>query len=133
MTLPADQQIRLLESQLRVANAELARLRRRLGEKGAHSKRLDRAYSDALLLAELHLAFLPTSRAFARERVAMTHNHWENAMALLRLARCYNRRHWVEHDLATIEERLAKAKQTALETPDAYRARLPKHVRPGDD
>lgn len=122
--------IRVLESQLRVANAEIAKLRRRIGENGAHGKRLDMAYRDALLLGELHIAFLPTSRRFAEMRSGISHNRWENAFALLRLARVHNGRHWIVHDLATMEERLSKAKETALTVPEAYRARLPKHARP---
>ena len=128
-----DQQLRVLESELRVANAEIAKLRRRANENGAHGKRLDRAYRDGLLLGELHIAYLPTSRTFAHERAGIKHNRWENAIALLRLARCHNGKHWLVHDLATIEEKLAKAKAQALETPEAFRARLPKHARPTDN
>lgn len=128
--MPLEQRVRLLEAELRVANAEIARLRRRLHENGAHGKRLDRAYSDALLLAQLHIGFLPTSRSAAAELAEISHNRWENAIALLRLARCHNGHDWMHHDLATIEERLGKAKDVALDSPEAYRARLPKHSRP---
>lgn len=124
-----DQQLRVLESELRVANAELAKLRRRVGESGAHGKRLDRAYADALLLAQLHLGFLAASRRSAEECAAITRNRHQNAVALLRLARCHNGREFLQHDLATIEERLTKAKDLALGNPDAYRARLPKYER----
>lgn len=129
MSAELEQRIRVLESELRVANAELAKLRRRAGENGAHGKRLDQAYADALLLAELHLGFLPTSRRSAEECAQISRNRHQNAVALLRLARCHNGRHFLHHDLATIEERLANAKDLALETPDAYRVRLPKHER----
>lgn len=129
MTVDLEQRVRLLESQLRVANAEIATLRRRLGESGAHGKRLDRAYADALLLATLHVGYQPTSRR-AAVKAGISHNRWENAVALLRLARCHDGREFLRNDLATIEEKLTKAKAAALATPDAYRARLPKHIRP---
>lgn len=129
MSAELEQRVRVLESQLRVANAEIAKLRRRAGANGAHGKRLDRAYADALLLAQLHLGFLATSRRSAEECAELSRNRHQNAVALLRLARCHNGRQFLHHDLATIEERLAKAKDLALEAPDAYRARLPKHER----
>lgn len=119
----------MLESQLRVANAEIAKLRRRLNESGAHGKRLDRAYSDALLLASLHVGFQPTSRRAALELVAISRNRHQNAVALLRLARVHDGAEFLHHDLATIEERLTAAKDVALTTPEAYRARLPRHMR----
>lgn len=129
MSAELEQRVRVLESQLRVANAEIAKLRRRLNESGAHGKRLDRAYADALLLASLHVGFQPTSRRAAWELAGISHNRWENAIALLRLARVHSGRDFLHHDLATIEERLDKAKEVALATPDAYRVRLPKHIR----
>lgn len=129
MSVALEQRVRVLESQLRVANAEIAKLRRRLNESGRMGKRLDRAYADALLLAQLHIGFQPTSRRAAWESAGVSHNRWENAIALLRLARCHNGHDWMHHDLATIEERLGKAKDVALDSPEAYRARLPKHIR----
>lgn len=129
MSAELEQRIRVLESQLRVANAEIAKLRRRLNESGRMGKRLDRAYADALLLAQLHIGFQPTSRRAAWESAGVSHNRWENAIALLRLGKVHNGREFLHHDLATIEERLANAKELALTTPDAYRARLPKHIR----
>lgn len=132
MSAEREQRIRVLESQLRVANAEIAKLRRRLGQNGAYGKRLDNAYRDALLLAALHLGFQPTSRRAAEEQADISRNRHQNAIALLRLARVHNGRQFLHHDLATIEERLATAKDVALTTPAAYRARLPRHMRPTD-
>lgn len=122
----------MLESELRIANAELARLRRRVNEHGAHGKRVQRAYRDALLLAELAIAYLPTTRPFAEEHAGITHARWENARALMKLARVHNGRHWLVHDLATIERQLSKAVETSMQTPEAFKARLPKHARPTD-
>lgn len=125
-----EQQIRVLQSELKIANAELARLRRRVNEHGAHGRRVQRAYSDALLLAELSIAYLPTTRTFAEEHAGITHARWENARALMKLSRVHNGRRWLVHDLATIERQLSKAVETAMQTPEAYWARLPKHARP---
>ena len=126
--ITAEQRVKVLESELRIANAEIARLRRRLDERGAHGKRVQRAYSDALLLAEWAIGYLPTTRRFAAE-YGMTHIRWENAHALLRLARIHNGRGWLLHDLAAIEAALSKAVERSMETPEAYRARLPRHAR----
>ena len=124
---------RLLQTELRLAYAELARLRRRLNEAGAHGKRIDRAYGDALLLAGFRMAFEPTTREHAFKYAGMSNHRWENARALLKLARVHNGRQWLAHDLATIESALAKAKEKALNTPEAFRARLPPHARrPGE-
>jgi hypothetical protein len=127
--ITAEQRVKVLESELRIANAEIARLRRRLNERGAHGKRVQRAYSDALLLAELAIAYLPTTRSFAESHAGITHVRWENAKALLRLARVHSGRGWLVHDLATIEAALSKAVEKSMETPEAYRARLPRHAR----
>lgn len=122
-------QIKLLRHELRLANAEIAKLRRQLNETGVHGKRIERAYRDGLLLAELAIAHLPTTRAFAQQ-YGITPNRWENARALLRLAKVHNGKGWLVYDLATIEERLSLAVGQASETPEAFWARLPKHARP---
>lgn len=119
-----------VETALRIANAEIATLRRKLGENGRYGRRLDAAYTDALLLAGFHVAYLPTTRAFAYTHAGITHCRWENAIALLRFARIINQRVWRAHDLVTIEAGLAKAKAKAAELPEAFRARLPRHARP---
>ena len=128
-----EQQIKVLQSELRLANAEIARLRRRLNEDGVHGKRVRRAYSDALLLAEFAIGYLPTTRTFAAHHAGMTHVRWENARALLKLARVHNGKRWLFHDLATIEAALDNAVEKSMETPEAFRARLPKHARPGGE
>ncbi len=120
----------LLRHELRIARAELARLRRRLNENGAHGKRVDRAYHDALLLAGFHIGYLPTTRAYAYETAGITNGRWENARALLRLAKVHNGRRWLMADLMAIEAALSKAKEVALDAPNAFRGRLPKHARP---
>ena len=71
MSAELEQRVRVLESQLRVANAELAKLRRRAGENGAHGKRLDQAYADALLQEALN----------ALQASGLTHTHALAALA----------------------------------------------------
>jgi len=127
--LTPETKIRLLQHELKIARAEIAALRRRLNESGQHGRRLDRAWSDALLLANLHIAHLPTSRRSAEELLNITNNRWENARALLIMAKCHTGKRWVVHDLAMIEERLSEAKELAITEPSAYRARLPRHAR----
>lgn len=127
--ITAEQRNKVLESELKIAHAEIAKLRRRLSESGAHGKRLDRAYADGLLLAQLHIGYLATSRRAADECAEISRSRHQNAVALLRLAKVHNGRHFLHHDLVTIEERLAQAKDLALEEPSAYRARLPRYER----
>jgi hypothetical protein len=118
------------QSDLRLANAEIARLRRRLGVSGRTAKRVERAYRDALLLANLHIGYLPTTRAAALHYAGITANRWENATALLKMARVTAGRVWLTHDLAEIESLLSLAAKQAIADPEIYRARLPKHARP---
>lgn len=108
--------------------AENRRLRRRLREQSRHAERMRRAYSAALLLAQLHVGYQPTSRKLAR-RFGLTQRQWENGMALLRLARVVNARQWAVHDMATIEAALQRAYDRALEEPEAFFARGPRHLR----
>jgi hypothetical protein len=127
--ISTEQRNKVLESELKRANAEIAKLRRRLNESGAHGKRLDRAYADALLLATYHVGYQSTSRRSADECAKISRSRHQNAVALLRLAKVHNGRQFLHHDLVTIEERLAQAKDLALDEPSAYRARLPKYER----
>lgn len=121
---------RIQYTDLKLANAEIAKLRRRLGESGRHARRVDQAYKDALLLANLHIGYLPTTRASALRHGGITANRWENAVALLKLARVISGRNWIEHDLAEIEPKLGRAAKLAIDEPGRYRARLPTHARP---
>lgn len=120
-----------LATELAVANSELAKLRKRLGENSVHIRRVERAWSDALALATLHVGHIETSRRNAEEFLGMTNNRWENACALLRLAKMHTGQRWLAHDLGTITEALDKAKAMAIAEPAAFRARLPAHARYG--
>ncbi|GIV77450.1 MAG: hypothetical protein KatS3mg050_1844 [Litorilinea sp.] len=109
--------------------AENARLRRALRINGRHSRRVQRAYDAALLLATWHVAYLDTTRAACRGR-GMPQRQWENGMALLRLARVVDERgRWLVHDLATVEPALQRARDRAVEVPEALFARGPRHMR----
>lgn len=126
----AKAELERIKQELRRAYADLAEARSRLKINSAHAKRVDRAYHDALLLAQFHIGFLETGRESAKRHGGITHCRWENAIALLRMARCHDGRNWLQHDLATIEAKLDAAKDIAIEDPDRYRMRLPAHARP---
>lgn len=109
--------------------AENAKLRKALRINGRHARRIQRAYDAALLLAQWHCAFLPTSRQFAMQN-GMPQRQWQNGMALLRMARvCDQRGRWACHDLNVIEAALRRAQVGANAAPEAYFARGPRHMR----
>ena len=120
------QAIRLLELETHELRQELGRLRNTLAERDSHARRIRQAKEDALLLALWAAAGIPPSRRYAR-RHNVSETRWENATALLRLARVLTgHRRWATRDAATIEARLERAAQTAIEAPASYRAR---HMR----
>ena len=122
-----EQQLRYLQVELAKAKAEAAYLRKHLKVSNRHAKRVGRAYEDALLLASWRAAGILPSRSYAR-RFGMTQNRWESATALLKMARIIQRqRAWATEDLALIEARLIKAREHAMQVPDAFFARLNKH------
>jgi len=119
---------RYQEQEIRELKAENTVLRKRLGETGRHARRVERAYRDALLLAEWRsVAVFPSRRYAAHHKISQ--RRWQNAIALLRMARILEGRRWTTTTLATIEQRLDAAKQRATDTPDAFKARLPRHGR----
>jgi hypothetical protein len=100
--------------------AENAKLRAALRINGRHARRISRAHDCALLLATWHVAFLPTSREFAAKN-SMPQRQWQNAQALLKLARVINAAgRWLCHDLPTISARLDDAVIAANAAPEAY-------------
>lgn len=114
--------------EIKELKSENAQLRKRLGANSRHARRVERAYRDALLLAEWRsVAVFPSRRYAAYHR--MSQRRWQNAVALLRMARILEGRRWTTTALATIEQRLEAAKQRATDTPDAFKARLPRHGR----
>jgi hypothetical protein len=118
-----------LELELRRLQSENAKLRAALKENGRHARRIQRAYDCALLLAQWHLAYLPTDRAFAKQH-GMAQRQFQNAMALLKLGRiCDQSGRWRYHDLATIEALLADARIAANAAPDAYFSKGPRHMQ----
>jgi len=122
-------QSRYLRIELTKAQTEAAQLRKQLKLSNRHGKRVDKAYEDALLLATWYAAAIIPSRAYAR-RFNLTQNRWQNAIALLKMARIIQRqRHWVTADLSLIEKRLQSARDQSIEFPDAYFARLNRHGR----
>lgn len=119
---------RYKDQEIKELKAENAQLRKRLGESNRHARRVERAYRDALLLAEWRsVAVFPSRRYAAHHKISQ--RRWQNAIALLRMARILEGRRWTTTTLATIEQRLDAAKQRATDTPDAFKARLPRHGR----
>jgi hypothetical protein len=94
-----------------------------------HKARVEEAYKDAIQLSVWRANGVIPSRRYA-SIYGITQNRFENAVGLLRMARIIVRhRSWVTEDLQTIKTRLKSAKETALEIPEAYHARLTIHAR----
>ena len=122
-------EVRYLKVELAKAKAETAYLRKKLQISNYHAKRIDKAYEDALLLAAWRASGINPSRSFAK-RYGLSQNRWQNAVALLKMARVIQRHHhWTTEDLGLIEARLSRAKKDALQIPEAFFSRLPHHGR----
>ncbi len=122
-------EVRYLKVELAKAKAEAAYLRKKLQVSTYHAKRIDKAYEDALLLAAWRAAGVTPSRSYAK-RYGFTQNRWQNAVALLKMARVIQRHHhWVTEDLGLIEARLSNARVDAIQIPEAFFSRLPHHGR----
>jgi hypothetical protein len=115
--------------ELRRLQDENRKLRAALRVNGRHARRIKRAYDCALLLAQWHVAYLPTCREFAKAN-GMAQRQWENGITLLRLARvCDVAGRWRYHDLPTIERKLDNATVGANAAPEAFFARGNRHMR----
>jgi hypothetical protein len=122
----AEQQVKYLELELAKARAEAAQLRKKIGENSRHTRRINRAYEDALLIAMWKVAGIAVGRDYAKEQ-GISQNRWQNAIALLKMARVVIReRHWAVKDLPMIEQRLEAAKQRALADRNVF---LLRHIR----
>lgn len=123
----AEQHIKYLELELAKSRAEAAQLRKKIGEKSRHARRIQKAYEDALLLAMWWVSGIIPSRSYTK-RQGMSQNRFQNATALLKMGRVIVRhRHWAIKDLAIIEQRLASARQRALDDPQLFFLRHPRH------
>lgn len=124
-----EQELVLLSLELDKVKHENARLRKKVREKSRHSKRVKKAYDDALLLATMRAGRIFPSRDYAREELKMGQRRWQNAMGLLRMARIVDGpRRWITTDLPTITERLDRTMERAKAEPEAYRMRLNRHA-----
>ena len=131
--LTLEQKLRYLEVDLLKLRAENTRLRKALKENGRHSRRVERAYEDALLLATWQAAGIIPSRRYAKIK-GMSQNRWENATALLKLARIITRqRHWTTDNLAVIEKRLETARERATADPPLFFLRANSHCKRGHE
>ena len=115
--------------ELRRLQSENRRLRSALRINGRHSRRIQRAHDCALLLAQWHMAHLPSSRDFAMAH-GVSQRQWENGITLLRLARvCDQANRWHCHDLTGISAKLDNTAVVARDVPSAFYARGCKHMR----
>lgn len=125
-----EERIRDLELENHLLRNEVTRLAKLAGERSKHARRVTRAYNDAILIASLRTGGQRTSRRYMIEQHGFTQNRWENATALLRLARVLSQhRHWRTSDLERIGSALEDARMAALAQPSAFRARLNRHAR----
>ena len=94
-----------------------------------HRLRVETAYQDALMLSLWRSQGIIPSRRYA-SIYGITQNRFENAIGLLRMARIViGHRKWMTEDLSTIKMNLKRAKDYALEVPEAYHARLSEHAK----
>lgn len=108
---------------------ENARLSKALGEATYHSRRVQLAYEDALLLAQWRAIGIIPSRRYAKHH-KMSQRRWQNALALLRMARIVvGHRRWSTDEVALIEKRLESARGRAAEMPESFFSRLNRHGR----
>jgi hypothetical protein len=125
--MTSEQQLRLLEVELAKAKAEATQLRKRLSENTRHQKRIERAYEDALLMAFWQSVGIKPSRRFAA-RYEITQDRWQNALALLRMARIIQgRSRWPEMPMETVEKWLALARDKAIADPGLFFLRHTRH------
>jgi len=122
-----EQQLRYLELENTKLRAEAAQLRKKIGENSRHTRRVNRAYDDALLMAMWRAGGIIPSRNYTKLQ-GMSQNRFQNAIALLRMARVVTRhRFWAVKDLAIVEQRLETARQKALNDADLFFLRHSRH------
>ncbi|CAN5771833.1 hypothetical protein BH10CHL1_BH10CHL1_24330 [soil metagenome] len=127
-----EQELAYSKHALAEALAENAQLRKKLSENSRHARRVRQAYQDALLLSLWRAGGIIPSRRFA-EAHGITRRRWQNAVALLRIARVIVRdRTWQILDATIIQARLDKAMENAIDVPGAFHCRMPASDRRND-
>ena len=116
-----------LRHRLREQRDELAQLRRRLHENDRHGRRVRRAHEDALQMAAFHISGLPTSIGYMLSH-GLTRRRWENARALLMLAKVHNGDKWIQRETNIINGSLSYAATLATERPGEFKANLSRHA-----
>lgn len=126
-----NEEILLLQNEVERLRRDNLRLRRNAKKRAAYTERINRAHGDALHFA-IHMAngqgIRPT-REYCAERLGIGRRRWQAAIALLRIARLFGGRRWVETTDQIAADRLSVARQTALDNPQAFYSRLPGHGR----
>lgn len=124
-----EQELAYCKLALAEALAENAALRKKLNENSRHARRVRQSYQDALLLSIWRTGGIIPSRRFA-EKHGITRRRWQNAIAILRIARVVVReRAWDVVDAVIIQARLDKAVETAVDVPGAFHSRVPVSAR----
>ena len=127
--LTLEQQVGYLQIELAKAKTEATKLRKALRENSRRAKIIDRAYEDALLMVFWRSMGIRPSRRFSAQ-YEITQSRWEHGLALLRVARLITgKSRWVAADTATMERKLAIARDKALEDPALFFLRHTRHQR----
>jgi hypothetical protein len=125
--LTPEQRIRYLEIELGKAKTEATKLRKTLKENSRQARIIDKAYEDALLLVFWRSIAIRPSRRFAAT-YGITQPRWEHAIALLRLARLIQGKgRWSTVAATVMEQKLAKARDKALEDHELFFLRHTRH------
>lgn len=124
-----EQELRYLKVVNRQLQEENNGLRRRLRENSRHARRVNQAYEDCLLMATVFLGYDRPTRDHMLA-LGISRRRWQNARALAKLARVWSpKKGFTVGDVVAIESALEKAKDKAIETPEAFLARIPRHGR----
>jgi hypothetical protein len=114
-----------LNTENRQLRDAVVKLGAKVGERTYHPRRVRLAYEDALLMAVSYSGGTYPSREYMMQYKEMSRARFDNALALLRMARVVvSRRRWVVRDLASIDSALRRAQAKATENPESYRAWL---------
>lgn len=121
-----------LQLEVKRLAADNAELRRKLEERNRHRQRVLQAATDARLLLLWRSGGTSTSAATANRLAGMSRRRWQNAVALLRMARLVDFAwKWDERAPDAAERAVVRATERAIASRDSFLMRLPKHGRPG--
>jgi hypothetical protein len=114
-----------LNTENRQLRDAVVKLGAKVGERTYHPRRVRLAYEDALLMAVSYSGGTYPSREYMMQYKEMSRARFDNALALLRMARVVKRK-WLwparrEVHFPTIEKAVGLAKTKATDKPESYR------------